>query len=291
MEPMNIFVNEHKQQYRDFIDQLCAVPHAFNRTSSQPLQAAAQTIFKHLPPLVQEGIPALPYLIDYSRAFAALIKLWVDHKPHAIPVDNHTLKRFHHECINIHSLAEDCYASAERTNVIGRDFTKEWATMMDQMENDPAEFLMDEMAPPSGPDDAHRQPAAPERTIDFTAEPSSSRRYYGGNTGSSRPSSPSGRAPPDESRTRNLRGQFRFHSRSRSRPPTRQQPLTTTDDDPESSDDGGLAMNEAEPRKCRLQKERPSTAEKGKKGFWSRRGAEKHDKQGESNSRKIGSLC
>lgn len=287
MEPMNVFVNEHKQQYRDFIDKLCAVPHGFSRISLQPSQTAAQTIFTRLPPLVQEGIPALPYLIDYSRAFAALIKLWVDHKPHTIPADNRELKRFHHECLRIHRISEECYARAERRNVIGRDFTQAWAIMMEEMENHPPEFLNEEL-PGAKSNGMHRQPEAQERTIDFAAE-KSGRRFAGSNTGSSRQSSSPGPVPPDEGRTRSLRGQFRFRSRSRSRPPSRSQTMTmttTADDFSGGSDDEGFTGQEAEPRRYKLQKERPDTAEKSKKRFWSRHGA---DKQGD-NGRKTG-LC
>lgn len=265
MEPMNSFVIEHRQQVRGFIDDLCSVPHGYSRIVVQPSQAAATTIFTRLPPLAQEGIPSLPFLIDYSRNFAVLVKHWVDQK--ITSVSGGELQRFHHECLRIHGLTQDCFARAEREDIEARDFSSQWATITRQMEMDPTEFWADDIHA-SVTNGTAPEMGLPDRTIEFAAQ-KSHRKVFGTAFSSSRPSTSPGRTD-DDSRTRSLKGTFRFRSRSRSRPSSRQQ---MTDDLTETSEEEDAANEHDDKGKG---KERPGTADKTKQRFWKRRDSEKH---------------
>lgn len=268
METMNKFVFERKAQFRDFIDKLCDVPYGPNRTSVQPSQAAAQTIFTRLPSIAQEGIPALPFCIDPSRAFAALVKLWAGQEHTTIPSDHQTLQRFHHECLRIHRLTQECLAQAERTNIEGRDFTSAWALMAKRMEMNISEYWDDDVFAASTTNMYSRDNASSTQTIDFA--PNTGRRRFPGRSTSSRPSTSPGR-PDDDGGSRSLKGAFRFRSRSRSRPSSRQQVSDSYDDD--SANEEPLAQENG--KQSRLQKDRPNTADRSKRRFWQKRESEK----------------
>ena len=81
MEPMNKFLNSHRQAVKDFIDHVCSIP---AERSTNPVPASYSTpvtIQGRLSPISREGFPSLPYLIDQSRNFAGLVRLWVNANP------------------------------------------------------------------------------------------------------------------------------------------------------------------------------------------------------------------
>ncbi|KAL2105217.1 hypothetical protein VUR80DRAFT_8749 [Thermomyces stellatus] len=81
MEPMNKFLTAQRRSMKELIDQVCAIP---ADRSTKPLPAPYSTpvtIMGRLSPTAKEGFLSLPYLLDGSRNFAALVRLWVDANP------------------------------------------------------------------------------------------------------------------------------------------------------------------------------------------------------------------
>ena len=66
---------EYEDRFTAFIDEICDTTSLSG--PRQPAQYGGPTLVKsRLDPLSQEGIPTLPFLIDESREFAGLVKLW-----------------------------------------------------------------------------------------------------------------------------------------------------------------------------------------------------------------------
>ena len=81
MEPMNRFLNVQRSVFRDYIDQICDIPADRATRTLHASYSTPVTILSRLSPGAREGFPSLPFLIDQSRNYASLVKLWVDLKP------------------------------------------------------------------------------------------------------------------------------------------------------------------------------------------------------------------
>ena len=81
MEPMNKFLNSHRQSVKDYIDSVCSIPAERGGYTLPASYSTPITILGRLSPTAREGFPSLPYLIDHARNFAALIRLWMDANP------------------------------------------------------------------------------------------------------------------------------------------------------------------------------------------------------------------
>ncbi|KAI1876232.1 uncharacterized protein JN550_001728 [Neoarthrinium moseri] len=116
MEPMNRFLNIQRQPFKDFVDQICSIPAERAATLLPATYTTPITILGRLSPASREGFPALPYLIDHARNFAALIKLWLECH-HAAAADSHTfegeLADFHHLCVKLQKRSDECMAKVE----------------------------------------------------------------------------------------------------------------------------------------------------------------------------------
>ena len=81
MEPMNRFLGAQRRSMKELIDQVCAIP---ADRSTNPIPAPYSTpvtIMGRLSPTAKEGFLSLPYLVDQSRNFAALVRFWADAAP------------------------------------------------------------------------------------------------------------------------------------------------------------------------------------------------------------------
>ncbi|KAL2022026.1 hypothetical protein VTK56DRAFT_6266 [Thermocarpiscus australiensis] len=116
MEPMNRFLNAKRQEFKDFLDAVCAIPVERTKMAPPASYSTPLTILGRLSPLAREGFPSLPYLVDHARNFAALVKLWADaHPPSAsrTQVYEGDLLEFHNLCLHLHQRAMDCFARIE----------------------------------------------------------------------------------------------------------------------------------------------------------------------------------
>ena len=119
MEPMNKFLSNNRQDVKQYIDQVCAIP--ADRTTTFALPAPYSTpitILGRLPPTSREGFPSLPFLIDHARNFATLIKLWLEatSRSAAPPDVDADLMAFNELCVDLQKRTDDCLLKAEQTD-------------------------------------------------------------------------------------------------------------------------------------------------------------------------------
>ncbi|KAK5661696.1 hypothetical protein OQA88_9796 [Cercophora sp. LCS_1] len=116
MEPMNRFISSQRQSVKDFLDAVCAIPAERSNMSVPASYSTPITILGRLSPMAREGFPSLPYLIDKSRNFAALVKLWTDIHP-ASASESHLFEGdlfdFHTQCLAIHQRTMECVVRIE----------------------------------------------------------------------------------------------------------------------------------------------------------------------------------
>lgn len=150
MEPMNKFLNAHKNEFKSFIDNICNVPsemplHEPSLSYSTPLQ-----IYRRLPSRSKEGFLSLPYHIDRPRNSAMLVKLWLDHAQNVARADGPSLTgdlaRFHDLCLRLRQRTQGCYNRIERLERRGSSFVQKWIHIAERMERFPAEFWIKQRA-------------------------------------------------------------------------------------------------------------------------------------------------
>ncbi|KAF1809311.1 Rho GTPase activation protein, partial [Eremomyces bilateralis CBS 781.70] len=137
MEPMNVFLTSHRQEFKTLIDNICSIP-----SSASPLPTLTPSystpiqILQRLPPTSREGFPSLPYLIDHARNFANLVALWLDRSTpmanNIRPSDGDLLK-FHRLCVAIAARTTDCLARAERADRPSSALSVRWEDLIDQL--------------------------------------------------------------------------------------------------------------------------------------------------------------
>ncbi|KAF7518671.1 hypothetical protein G7054_g13386 [Neopestalotiopsis clavispora] len=116
MEPMNKFLNNQRQPFKDFVDQVCSIP---TERASVPLPATYMTpitILGRLSKPAREGFPVLPYLIDDARYFAALVKLWLEtYQANTAKMRTLTgdMAEFHELCVALQARSDQCLARIE----------------------------------------------------------------------------------------------------------------------------------------------------------------------------------
>ena len=119
MEPMNHFLSSRRQEFKDFIDSICAVDTEPQSPSpSTPSSYITPTaVLARLPPTARESFPSLPYLIDQPRNFALLVNLWLDTVgSQGADLMHGEVLAFHMQCVALRQRARDCLASAEQAN-------------------------------------------------------------------------------------------------------------------------------------------------------------------------------
>ncbi|KAI1372035.1 Rho GTPase activation protein [Hypoxylon crocopeplum] len=145
MEPMNKFLTIHRQPFKDYIDQMCSIPTERSIVSVPASYSTPVAISGRLSPISREGFPSLPYLIDYPRNYAALVKLWLESSHRSSfsdPSDfDAELAEFHTLCVNLQRRSDECLAriealrAAENDSVITEDLveTLEKTALMDSV--------------------------------------------------------------------------------------------------------------------------------------------------------------
>lgn len=123
MEPMNRFLSSRRQALKDFIDEVCAIPAERSNNVLPAPYSTPITILGRLPPLAREGFPSLPFLVDHARAYASLIRLWVDHnKGNTSDVRfDGDLLRFHRHCVALQERADFCMERVDTVRAADND--------------------------------------------------------------------------------------------------------------------------------------------------------------------------
>lgn len=155
MEPMNKFLNAHRQQFKDFIDSICNVDlntplHSKSPTYSTPLQ-----IYSRLSGPTREGFLSLPHHIDRSRNLATLVDLWLDNYNRTATAGSQViprklegdLGRFHELCLGLRQRTNACYERVERAERHSSSLSHEWVSIAERMEVAPSEFWIKQRIP------------------------------------------------------------------------------------------------------------------------------------------------
>jgi hypothetical protein len=125
MDPMNIFIDSSKKEFRSFIDQICSVPLKAPTKAVSPSYATPIQMLGRLPATSREGFPSLPYLIDSAQRFANLVSLWLDHfSPNSFESEtvDQSLRDFHGACLEIQQRTSDATKSIGNELVSARNF-------------------------------------------------------------------------------------------------------------------------------------------------------------------------
>ncbi|KAK7526022.1 uncharacterized protein IWZ02DRAFT_206224 [Phyllosticta citriasiana] len=156
MEPMNAFLNNHRQEFKDFIDNICAIsPNTSLQTPIPPSYSTPLAILQRLPPTSREGFPSLPYLIDHARNFAELVQLWLDHAgdlAENLAQEDGDLGKFHNICVTLNARTRDCLERAERAERPSSNLSVKWEELVEQLEANASDDRGSESAGP-GPQD------------------------------------------------------------------------------------------------------------------------------------------
>ena len=132
---MNIFLNTHRQEFRSFVDTICAI--SPDQAISVPLASytAPFQVLKRLPLTSQEGFPSLPYLLDQARDCAALVDVWLDgsHETENAKPLSEELVRFDTLCQQLRQKTKDCLNRAEQAERPNGTLTPKWEELVEQM--------------------------------------------------------------------------------------------------------------------------------------------------------------
>ncbi|QIW95664.1 hypothetical protein AMS68_001182 [Peltaster fructicola] len=175
MEPMNIFLNQSREAFKNFIDDICYVPPsttsrtASSTTTTLPAAVAStqivsadthlsyttpMTIMQRLPPTSREGFPSLPYLVDQPRALAELVQLWLETTSDAsatrdmafpgrsksdllaaIRQSDGDVGQFHEICVKLNARTQECLSRAERAERPHSALSFQWEELIDQLQS------------------------------------------------------------------------------------------------------------------------------------------------------------
>lgn len=138
MEPMNAFLNSHRQEFKTYLDNICSI--SSTTSPSPPIPPSYSTplaILQRLPPTSREGFPSLPYLVDHARNFAALVDLWLENTRNSaqnIQSTDGDLLRFHQICVALNERTSDCLNRAERAERPSSSLSVKWEELVEQLQ-------------------------------------------------------------------------------------------------------------------------------------------------------------
>lgn len=136
MEPMNVFLTSHRQEFKDFVDNVCAISPDRATSAIPPSYATPITILGRLPATSREGFPSLPYLIDQARECANLVEVWLGAR-HEIDrnfIWTEELKSFDALCERLRQRTRDCLSQAEQAERPSGVMEPKWEELVEQME-------------------------------------------------------------------------------------------------------------------------------------------------------------
>lgn len=137
MEPMNKFLMSHRNEFKDFIDAICAIPAERPPQIVNPSFATPIQILGRLPPTSREGFPSLPFLIDNARSFACLARVWLQAAPRGlteVPDMDVNILKFHQLCIDLEKRMKESLNKAEQAEQPSGNLEVKWEEIAEQVE-------------------------------------------------------------------------------------------------------------------------------------------------------------
>ncbi|KAI4150188.1 MAG: hypothetical protein LQ341_001153 [Variospora aurantia] len=135
MEPMNGFLNTHRQGFKTFVDTICSISPDNANSAIPPSYATPITILGRLPGTSREGFPSLPYLIDQAKECAALVDLWLDRPHHGDGplLMTEELQTFNDTCESSREKTQHCLSRAEQAERPSGVLERKWEELVEQM--------------------------------------------------------------------------------------------------------------------------------------------------------------
>lgn len=137
MEPMNKFIVSARQEFKAFVDAVCSIPTTDRSAIVSPSYATPTQILGRLPPTSREGFLSLPFLIDSSKNFAALVNLWLsktsENAMQQLPIDD-GLKLFDQHCRELRARTIRCLESAEQAERPTGGLQSKWEQLLEERE-------------------------------------------------------------------------------------------------------------------------------------------------------------
>ena len=153
MAQMNEFLHAHRQEFKEFVDDICSISPEARTSAIPPSYATPITILKRLPDTSKEGFPSLPYLIDQAKEFAALIDVWLDARreiDHNNPLSEE-LRRFDDLCEECREQSKECLSRAEQAERPSGMLEPKWEELVQQMERKARSRERNEQSSPETP--------------------------------------------------------------------------------------------------------------------------------------------
>lgn len=150
---MNKFLVGHRSEFKDFVDSVCAIPADRPVPIVTPSYTTPIQILGRLPPTSREGFPSLPFLIDYARSFANLIRVWLEVSPERLNELTEldvNLSKFQKEALRLRARTEECLRRAEQAERPSGNLEIKWEALVDSMER-PVTFYDESSSKPTTP--------------------------------------------------------------------------------------------------------------------------------------------
>ena len=139
MEHMNRWLVTATPVFKAFIEDICSIssfPHL--GSSLDPQNATPLQIMARLPEISQEGSLSLPYLLDQSKLYSNLIRLWIDNAPRDIEHQGaeECVNHFHRMAVDLHAKAKVCQRAAQSAEKPSQGHETQWAQLVLDQQND-----------------------------------------------------------------------------------------------------------------------------------------------------------
>lgn len=138
MEPMNRFLLGNRMEFKQFVDSVCAIPADRPAPIVTPSYATPIQIQSRLPPTSREGFPSLPFLLDHSRDFANLIRIWLECAPNRLAEVEEldpAVQEFHELAVRLQERTKECLDRAEEAERPSAVLSDRWEDLVTSMEN------------------------------------------------------------------------------------------------------------------------------------------------------------
>ena len=137
MEPMNKFLAVSAPEFKTFVEDICAISSSqLSSATLEPQYAAPTQIKGRLPAASREGLPSLPYLLDYTKLLADVVDLWATNVPRTLPESDaeSPLAVFNSLCIALKARTKERLSSAELAEKPDGKLESKWQQILSEQQ-------------------------------------------------------------------------------------------------------------------------------------------------------------
>jgi hypothetical protein len=135
MEPMNVFLNAHRQEFKSFVDTVCLISHDQATSAVPPSYTTPITILNRLPGTSREGFPSLPYLLDQARELSVLVSIWTERGNKNVTAErSDELSQFDQFCKDLRWRTRESLNKAEQAERPSGMLEVKWGELVENMD-------------------------------------------------------------------------------------------------------------------------------------------------------------